>query len=71
MEPIHEHIARAHAIHCRRQLRGNVLPIDVDDESGFARIVEALAYAHGEECGVLLHELPGNLALCRHGRCNG
>ena len=70
MQPIHEDIARTDAVHRRWQLRGKMLPVDVDDESGFAGVIKALANADSKECGVLLHQLVSDLTLNRQGRCD-
>ena len=68
MQPIHEDVTRADAVHRRWQLCRNVFPVDVDDESGFAWIVEALADAYSEEGRILLHEFVRDLAFGRLGK---
>ena len=60
VQALHHHVARAHAVNGRWQLRGNFLAIDIDDQRCFFRIVEALAHTHAEERGILLHEALGS-----------
>ncbi len=45
--------------------------VDVDYKSRFARIVETLTHANGEECRILLHELVGDLMLGGQSRRDG
>ena len=68
MQPIHEDIARTDAVHRRWQLRGKMFPVDIDDECGFAGVIEALAQADGEEGGVLLQQLVSDLSLDSYGK---
>ena len=63
VKPIHEDISRSYPIYRGRQLGGNAGAIDVDDKGRIARVVQALTDSHGEECGILLHELVSYLLL--------
>ena len=56
MESVDGDVARAQAVDGNRKLSGDVSAVDVDDQCGFAWVVEALADADAEESGVLVHE---------------
>jgi hypothetical protein len=63
VHPVHYHVTDAQAIDCLGKAGRNFFAVHIDDKSSFFWVVEALADADSEECGVLLHQLLRELLL--------
>ena len=63
MQAIHHNVARAKAGNSGRKVGRYVIAIDVNDQGGIARVIEALADADTKEGGILLEEPAARLTF--------
>ena len=66
MQPVHDHVTSAQAVHGCGQLGGKAIAVYVNDQRRLARIVQALSHANAKKRQVLPHQVGCHLILDGH-----